>query len=125
MTSRANSLLSRVNLELASHKQILNAAVHMAMITRPKKSSKKHADLSGREPDQYSFVPARSGGSRRKSSTFSSLRSAFEKVKDASVAEILDDVSSDGFIDYDITHTSTPVLGINSLITKLSFSSTS
>ena len=125
MTSRANSLLSRVNLILTSHKQVLTAAVRMAMITRPKKSSKKHADQSESEPDQYSFEPARSGGSRRKSLTSSSLRSALEKVKDAGVAEILDHVSSDGFIDDDITHTSTPVLGINSLITKLSFSSTS
>ena len=116
MTSHANSLLSRVNFKSTSHKQVLTAAVRMAMITRPKKSSKKDADQSGSEPDQSgsepdqsSFEPARSCGSRRKSSTSSSLRSALEKVKDADVAEILDDASSDGFIDDDVTHTSPPI----------------
>ena len=79
------------------------------MITRPNKSSKKDADQSDSEPDQSGFEPARSSKSRRKSSTSSSLRSALEKVKDADVAEILDDASSDGFIDDDITRTSLPI----------------
>ena len=73
----------------------------MAMITRPK-STKNDPDQTNDDPDQ-------NGGVRRKSSTSSSLRSAFEKVKDSDVADILDDALSDGFIDDDTERTSPPI----------------